>query len=583
MLRFEQSLVALVCLLAITQPVLKVSAVTQQPVVTGSALTKKGFDYLLNLQSDQAILALTPVLIAKARNITNGDDKKAVALLFGLIGRGFQIDENDLAGEQCLYFACLLDPGNKVYQAIRADILARCGRVDESDQLLKNLHPQAGDKLILTSVIATKLNREMNSGPAVKMLTDAIATTRDTDNLTGGYLALARALARVGFTSQSHKYFKLASEKSNSPYLSKIYLGLAAQSLFDAREAKKDFEEAGKILPDDPTWLNCLSGNPILNEDEKLRIKKQASNCRRFSTDALVGYSRRLSTRNRTHEALACADQIQHMRPYAFDSHYLRAKILQSNSHTAPTAEGEYQAASKALPDAANLYCEFAQFYVETKKLDQAEQTYLAGTKRCPEAESIWSGLAILSVKQARWDNARKSAEHALTLLPAKVDQLNIVQQNEFARMHAVLGVYDYNADKIDQAFEQAKIFNQFKLLPKLPPILKVMEVRPDRLKFDPGPNQQAVRHVALADMLYEMRQLKGAVKEYRLALKEDPDSVDTHTYLLNALWEDNQWVEAAQEDWSLSNKLVLQLPARAEEVKKLFEQKPDEKQKYAP
>jgi len=79
------------------------------------------------------------------------------------------------------------------------------------------------------------------------------------------------------------------------------------------------------------------------------------------------------------------------------------------------------------------------------------------------------------------------------------------------------------------------------------------------------------------------MRQLKDTINEYRLALKEDPDSVDTHTFLLNALWEDNQWLAAAQEDWSLSNKLVFQLPSRIEEIKKLFEQKPDEKQKYSP
>jgi tetratricopeptide (TPR) repeat protein len=574
--------VLLMGLFAAIQMSISASASTQQPEASSADLTKKGFEYLTNWQCDKAILCFTPVFISQAKDISNNEKRKPAARLIGLIGRAFQIDENDLAAEQCFYFASLLDPDNKVYPAIRADILARCGRIDESDRILKSLHAQPGDKLIVTTVLASKLNREMNSGPAIKLLNQALATASDTDNLSGAYLSLARGLARVGITSEAHKYFKLAAENSKSPYLSKLYSGLAAQSLFDAAAAKQCFEEAGKILPNDPGWLNCLASSPILSDDEKLQVKKRAANCPRLSTDALVGYARRLSMRKRNAEALACADYLQKLRPFSFEHHLMRAKILQSTG-AVEAAEKEYRAALSAQPDSANLYLEVAQFYVENKNFEDAEKTYFAGVKCCPSAEFLWSSLAVLRLKEGRLDDAKKCAQHALQLLPAKADRLNVLQQNEFARMHAILGNYDYKANNIDASFDHAKIFNQFKLIPKLPPILRIMEVRPDRLQFAPGPNAPAVKHIALADMLDEMRQLKDAIKEYRLALKEDPDSVDTHTFLLNVLWEDNQWLEAAQEDWSLSNKLVFQLPTRIEEIKKLFEQKPDEKQKYSP
>ena len=69
--------------------------------------------------------------------------------------------------------------------------------------------------------------------------------------------------------------------------------------------------------------------------------------------------------------------------------------------------------------------------------------------------------------------------------------------------------------------------------------------------------------------MLMETRQLPDAIKEYELALAADPASVDIHTYLLNALSENNQWFRAAQEDMNLSNKLLMRIPSKVAEIQR--------------
>ncbi len=57
--------------------------------------------------------------------------------------------------------------------------------------------------------------------------------------------------------------------------------------------------------------------------------------------------------------------------------------------------------------------------------------------------------------------------------------------------------------------------------------------------------------------MLLETRHLKEAVAEYAKAVELNPSDVDLHSYYLNALVENNNWVEAAKEDVVLSSKIV--------------------------
>jgi protein involved in temperature-dependent protein secretion len=85
------------------------------------------------------------------------------------------------------------------------------------------------------------------------------------------------------------------------------------------------------------------------------------------------------------------------------------------------------------------------------------------------------------------------------------------------------------------------------------------MILRPNRLSFTSNSKKEieALNHTAVADMLMETRQLKDVVAEYAKAVELNPSDVDLHSYYLNALVENNNWVEAAKEDVIISNKLV--------------------------
>ena len=450
------------------------------------SLTKDGFDELKTYQCDKAIAYFARALANNQTGLSTKQGQRRVAQLLALIGTAFRFDENEVAVVQAMRFATTLNPDNKVYRAILAECLVRCSRLDESKELINGLNPNPDDSVIVQIAPVSRLIRQLDLSSAANTLNKVLATTHDTTTVSRCYLALAKTYAKQGLTTKAGSYFKLAAEHVASPYLASIYRGYTQQAKLDAEAASQCFKEAGKILPAESGLAKCpirlLSKS--ITDDDRLRLRKQAVGCSRLSTLSLIGLAHLLKEKRDLKAALSCADYAEKLRPWSADVYALRARLLNCEPGSEAKAVSNFNIAITKQPDNANFYGQFAQYLLDNNKLGDAARIYWQGIKHCPRAENLWSGLSKISSKLGKWDDAKLYSGHALDCMPPNTDELNMLVQNEYARMHATCGTCDYKNKNLDASFEHAKAFNRYKFSPKLPPILTLMQMRPGPSRF---------------------------------------------------------------------------------------------------
>ncbi|CAM6003837.1 unnamed protein product [Sphagnum balticum] len=529
-----------------------------------------GFKYLSDFKPGKAILCFSKELLNSNNSLTNPYDRQRLSNIYSLIGRAFSFDENDEAAIGALSIAVQLNSKNIVAKAFLADILDRLGRTAQSDKLFEELDALPDDNVTVEVVKAGRLGRHLEYKKQELYLKHCIAST--TSGTTSAlYSVLGRTMLREGFSKDAADTLLTASKKTTSPYVAKLLEALSAQCNLKNAEAERLYREAGQINPDDPSWMAGVA-NALEKQNKKgdgLRMRAKSILCPRNSSFALSQYAFALNAAKRKSDGIRCLDRIAQTRPSWPEIYFLKGLFY--------TTDKDYKEAEEAfkknlsLNDSSGItYLELAKIYEATGQTKLAEVAYTEGLKRFPTFSQFSSGLGFLQVNARNWEKALPFLRRAQAASP-KEDwpHMNIVYLNNLAHIEAGIGVCDYNLKRMPETIEMAKLYNQHKFVPELKGILGMIHLRPGRIDFNDKTMLSANTHIALADMLMEFHDLNGAIKEARLAVAEAPENLDFHSFLLYALSENNQWAEAAQEDMSLSNQIVNQLPKRAQDATK--------------
>jgi tetratricopeptide (TPR) repeat protein len=229
-------------------------------------------------------------------------------------------------------------------------------------------------------------------------------------------------------------------------------------------------------------------------------------------------------------------------------------------------AERELKAAVQLDKFNENTYTELARQYTERQMYEKARDAYKAGLQYSPKSLGLLRRLGDVEARLKNEPAARQCYEKIIAQV-SSVKDVNVLFQNEYALAQAKMGSRYYAEQQPIKALAAAKLFNKFKFVPNLPPLLTLLHLRPAHLDPPKTPIEQDYNdHIMLADMLREGGKIDECIAEYRKAEAINPDDVDLHSFLLNALDEKGDMLGAAREDLILSSKLVNRVPA---EVKK--------------
>jgi tetratricopeptide (TPR) repeat protein len=548
------------------------------PPKTDTSRIAQGFQYLSDLHIDKAIAVFADLLANNCKFENDLNRRKATAQLYALIGQALMFDENERSAEQCFYIATLLDPTNKLYKACRADCLNRLWRIPEAEKIIDKLDPKPGDSLRIYEVAASPALRRMDYAKAIHILENGLTTSGGGSVRAHSYTILARANLREGQSGAASTYYSKAANSTQSPYLAKVFSALAKLCEEKRDEAKALYEEAGKINPEDPGWLYGLSiaSNKDSPKRESIDSIEKAAQCQRFSVLILVKLALHLDGLKQTQEAHKCLDYTLKVRPWSLDPHLTKG-ILYRNAHDYASAEKEFRSCIGLDPYAPQAYTELASMDTDNGKKDEAIKVYEEGTKTSPSS-SIFLPYGMLMLGNGAFDKAQPLFEKAISHC-FDPDHGNVLVKNDFAKAHAGLGTCLYKKKDIPGALKEAKQFNKYKFVPVLSALLSLIKLRPGRIDFDAigsdrTPELIAAEHVALADMLFETRQIADSVSEYRLAIANSPSDVDLHSYLMAALSEQNDWLGTAREDLDYSRQLVNKVPNQVDKFIKNIQHK---------
>ena len=256
-------------------------------------------------------------------------------------------------------------------------------------------------------------------------------------------------------------------------------------------------------------------------------------------------------------DADKCLERLKSLKFWSWHPYLATGRLVRSRGDNVG-ARKELEQAQRINPRSGSIALEIASAYHCEGKLPQALDVCRKKLVDCPHFSQLWIMRGRTALEMKLFPEAKSSFDEALRLIP-KASSLNVVWKNEAAASHAGLGTIAYLTGDKETAIKEACLFNELKFVPILPGWLTLINIRPGRLNFSTNSKKEveAINHTALADMLLETRQIKDVVAEYAKAVELNPSDVDLHSYYLNALVENNNWVEAAKEDIVLSSKIV--------------------------
>lgn len=535
----------------------------------------KGFNNLSSFKLDRAILDFVPLLVHYSRNLERVDNRIKSARILTLMGRTFDFDENEIPGAQCYGLAHILAPNDAVISAYLARDLSYTQRRDEADKLWETLSTKAKDNLEIATLFAQRSGSEVMDSEADSLLRRALAGARIRSSAAESYAnrCLGRRAVRIESPQAAANYYRKAAMFSTSAYSKKLLLARAFLCERNPKSAKALYEEAGALLPNDPSWLIGLvhvhgMTAGCVKSDTVLKYCLTAVNCRRCSSCALHALADYLNAHGTVSEAHRCLHYLEDLRPNAAYPHLWNAQIYRCKKELAP-AENEIRAAIALNPLCADAWIGLSEVLAQQGKKGESIDALNQGIVFCPADARLRCSLgkALVMGTSLKEGEAAEEAKHAyevaLTLMPAVQDNLNILALRDISDAYAGLGSCEYRAGKHKQALEAAKLFNKYKLVIHLPGALGLIPVRPDHLDFEHGGNKKMLEHLALADMLRETGQFSDSAKEYRLALEQDPDNLNIHSFLFFTLQESDDWTATAVEDLDLSNRLITRVPSQ--------------------
>lgn len=541
------------------------SAATDSPEQRKSFF-QQGIDELQDYRPDQAIRSFSKAYFAAPKA-----SKTFKAMIFLMIGRAFQADENEPAAVQAMSIAHEFAPDDQTIIAYLADGLVRAGRREKATHYIDWLKEQKEKTRATLEVLALEAGR-MSDYKKAKEYFDAAFKTPGGEKDPHLLLLYARCLAKQGLSSQSGVIFKRAADATSNPYLKNMAESTVLRIAGNTKKQIEAIKAAGKILPNEPTWhveLGECYGTEGNKRDALDQYKQSLSG--RLSSRAYLRMAVFMRTEKRYEDAINAAAHLSKLKPYAFEP-------LQSMGVTYlfhkdyKNAEIELEKAVAKERHVESIYTDLARCYVEQNQIDKARETYKQALLNCPGSLLALKRLGNLEAKQGNDDAARQCYEKIVAQIPNSKD-INVLFQNELATAQAKLGSYFYRDKKFDKALESATLFNQLKFVPQLPPLLTLIHLRPGHLsKATTAAEQEYNNHIMLADMLREGGRLDDCIAEYHKAEALNSDDIDLHSFLLNALDEKGDLLESAKEDVILSSKLVNRVPA---EIKKFTDKKP--------
>lgn len=514
------------------------------------------------LRPDIAILKISRSLLhALKGSPSTANTSHQYALSYLEIGRAFERDENQPAANMAYSIAHKLDPGNSDITAYLANGLSRAYREQECTVLYTQLEGAKEQSPCVTAALALRDQRAYDYAGARKRLESAIKTEPGASAGELHYL-LARTLARQGFSNDAAQRYQIAAEKVENKYLSLLMMAVHDQLLNLKADQEKHFRDAGKLLPDDPAWHTEL-GIALLNsekrEEEGVDELRDAVKCKRVFAKGFITLANYLSNHKRTDDAMRSLVYIHRLKPWFADIPQARAGVYK-NMQQLDSAQNSYSEAIRMNPRGGVYYVDLASLYIDRKEMDKARDILNQALAKCPRYTPAWRKLGWLETTQGHWLAGKDCSQKAIALIETPVDRLNDLVKNELAINHARIGTCFYKNNDRDRAISEAKLFNELKFCPTLPAYLTIVKLRPNRLKLDnitTTKEQQAMDATLLADMLRETNQLGDCINEYKRATELSPDDVNLHSYFYEVLSEDGRWLEAAQEDLVISNKVV--------------------------
>lgn len=520
----------------------------------------KALLYLQKYRPDLAIGIYTRALVrASKADLTKKENRQKVARLLTLIGRSVKIDENDLFACYLYKTARKLDPDDLTNKAFLLESLVPTSQFAEAAKLSKELEAVKNPTPTVLRALANQALFVEDYDACIAYLERARAVKNDPLKYVTLRL-IAQCRIRQGIEKQVADLFHESGSVAESPYEQELALGGSALAATKHAEAEEHFQRASHMVPDDIGWQSglaqALCGIPN-KQNEAFDQAIAAVQKRRLTNRSMTLLANALQGHKQPQDADKCLARLKALKPWSWHPYLATGRVVRSRGDN-PGARKELAVAQRLNPRSGATALEIAASYQCEGNLKEAIAVCRKKLIDCPKYTQLWIKRGALALALKDFPEAKASHEHALSLLPDE-SSLNVIWKMEAASSHAGLGTIAYMAGDRPTAIKEAQRFNALKFIPQLPAWLTIMILRPNRINFSSTSKKEidAFNHTALADMLLETRQLKEAVAEYAKAVELNPSDVDLHSYYLNALVENNNWVEAAKEDVVLSSKIV--------------------------
>jgi tetratricopeptide (TPR) repeat protein len=523
---------------------------------------------------------MIPLVIADARRplkIKNNALRLASDLQF--FTRALSLDENDIAAAQLERMCIQLDPSNVEYKALLADSLARGGQAAEASKIFSTFTLADDTDPMVIKMLALHFIRTSDPHRA-QVLIERFAKREDIKNDPRFLIIKARVWLRSGFNKRAIALFQDAADHADTAYCKELWQAIVCNLRSEPVETIKHLEAAGKILPDDPVWHTDMSSELAHSDLQASREHILAALAsKRLYCRALIMNSNYLQSHGFYEHAQNCLDYYARLRPTSAELHFAKARLAKAQGNL-KGACSEYARGLELNPRYAQSYIEQAHIYQDMKQPEKAASILQQVTIQCPNFLQGWLRYGESLEQQGATLKAEAAYLQGLTLVPARIEEANIIIKNEVGDLHANLATILYNEGKRSEAVAEATKFNHFKIVLDLPAAMRMLNLRPGRLteKVSLKDETRVRESVLLADALFECKDYKDSAVEYRKAIAIDGGDPDLHSYLMNALTEAGDWTSAAGEDFHLSDSLVRQMTKKFGSFFQPAEDKPSSK-----
>lgn len=520
----------------------------------------KALLYLQKYRPDLAIQVYARALIkATKKDLSKKENRQTVARILTCMGRSFKLDENEYPASLLYKTARKYDPEDVINKAFLLESLIPSAQFEEATKVKKELDALKTEDPTVLRALANQALFQEDYDACEAYLARAVKAKNDPFKYVT-YRSIAQCRIRQGIGKDVPELFKQSAEAAESPYEKELAYGSTALASAKAADADEHFQRASRMLPDDIAWQSgraqalCLMPE---KQKESFEQGLQAIQKKRLTNRSMTLMANALNAHGQPKDADACIDRLMAMKPWSWHPYLAKGRMIRVRGDNV----GARKVLEKALalnPKSGGTSMEIvAAYHCEGKNV---EALTVAKKKLvdCPRFPQLWIKRGSIGVALKDYADAKMSFDKALKLMPP-ADTLNVVWKNEAAACHSGLGTIAFSEGDRETAVKEARLFNEYKFVPDLPGWLKLINIRPGRVSFDvkSKKEKEAAEHTVLADMLLEYRLLNDCVAEYAKAVELNPSDVDLHSYYLNALVENNNWIEAAKEDVVLASKIV--------------------------